>query len=157
MDLNILDAGLGIVLFLFLARGLLRGMSREAGGLAGLALGFWAAGRFHDQLAPRLRGLIADEATAAAAAYAALFIASFLLVACLAVLLSKLLTLTFSPWLDHLMGGVLGTAKGLLLCALAMALLERLAPESPFLRESLVARQITDLTDLVTTYLPAFL
>ena len=156
-NLNILDAGLCLVLVLFLARGILRGMAREMLSLAGIVLGFWMAGRVYPHLAPRLTPLIANENLAAAAAYAAVFLAALLLIALLAAILRKFMTLAFAPWLDHLLGGIVGTAKGLLLCAVAMALLEHLTPESPFLQESLLAQHITGVTALVKTHLPAFL
>jgi membrane protein required for colicin V production len=156
-NLNLLDAGLFVVLLLFLARGLLRGMAREMASLVSIIFGFWLAGRFYPRLAPRLTPLIANEDAAAAAAYAAIFIAALFLVALLAALLRKFMTLAFASWLDHLLGGIIGTGKGLLLCAVAMALLEHLTPESPFLRESLLARHLAEITALVKTHLPAFL
>ena len=156
-NLNLLDAGLCLVLVLFLARGLLRGMVSEVVGLVCIIIGFWLAGRFYSSLAPRLAPIIANENTAAAAAYIAIFIAAILCIALLAAILRKFVTLAFSPWLDHLLGGVTGTVKGLLLCAVAMALLEQLTPESPFLQESLLARHLAGVTALVKTHLPAFL
>jgi membrane protein required for colicin V production len=156
-NLNLLDAGLCLVLVLVLARGLLRGMVSEVAGLVCIVLGFWMAGRFYFSLAPSLAPVISNEDAAAAAAYLAIFIAAILFIALLAAVLRKFVTLAFSPWLDHLLGGIVGTVKGLLLCAVAMALLEHLAPESPFLQESLLARYLTGVTALVKAHLPAFL
>ncbi|MDR2075854.1 MAG: CvpA family protein [Desulfovibrio sp.] len=156
-NLNLLDAGFALVLVLFLARGLLRGIARELVSLAGLVLGLWAAGSFYPHLVPSLIPAIANEKIAAAVAYALVFLAAFLLVLLLAALLRKFMTLAFAPWLDHLLGGIVGTAKGLLLCAVAMALLEHLTPESPFLQESLLAKRITEVSALVKAHLPAFL
>ncbi|MDR1359945.1 MAG: CvpA family protein [Deltaproteobacteria bacterium] len=156
-NINLLDAGLGIVIVLFLLRGVLRGMTREMAGLVSLILGFLIAGRFYAHLAPRLSPVFSDANTAAAAAYAAIFIATLILVALLAAILRKFMTLAFSPWLDHLLGGLIGTGKGLLLCAVALALLEHFTPESPFFLESTLARHIAGVSALVKEHLPDFL
>ena len=157
MSINFLDAGLGCVLVLFLARGLLRGMIRELAGLVGLLVAFVLAGRLYPQLTPHLGGVISDKDTAAVAAYVIVFMGVMILVTLCAVLLRRFMTLTFTAWFDHLLGGVVGAVKGLLLCAIALAIMERLVPDSPFLTESSLAPYIAQITTIVRSHLPAFL
>lgn len=157
MSINLLDAGFGIVLLLFLVRGLLRGMVQEIAGLVGLFAGFFFAGRFYTRLVPQIRQVIADPDWAAAAAYAAIFVAVLVLVALMAAVLRKFMNLTFTSWLDHLLGGVVGGGKGVLLCAVALAIMTRLVPGSPFLKDSLLAKHIEYITLWARSLLPAFL
>lgn len=156
-NINFLDAALCIVFGLFLLRGLLRGMLRELAGLVGLLLGFVLAGRLYPQVAPHLAGVISNQNMASTAAYGLVFMAVLVAVALAAALLRRFMTMTFTAWLDHVLGGVVGAGKGILLCALAVAIMERLVPESPFLKESALSPYIAQLTTFVRGYLPAFL
>ena len=157
VSINFLDAGLCVVFVLFTVRGLLRGMLRELAGLVGLFLGFILAGRFYPQLAPHLGSVISSPNIASTVAYALIFIGTMILVSLVAVLLHRFMTMTFTGWLDHLLGGAVGAAKGFFLCAVALAIMERLVPESPFLTESALAPHVAKATTLVRGYLPAFL
>ncbi len=157
VESNFLDIGFGIVLVLFLVRGLLRGMVQELAGLIGLFAGFFLAGRFYMQLAPHLNSLVGDRDWAAGLAYGLIFLGTLVAVAICAALLRKFMSFTFTSWLDHLLGGVVGGGKGVLLCAIALAVMNRFVPDSPFLKNSLLAPHIDAITVFARSLVPAFL
>ncbi len=157
MDFNLLDAGLCVVLLLFIVRGLLRGMAREAAGLVSIVLGFFIAGRMYPKLMPYLVELVGNPNWRAGIAYVMIFALVLIVVAVFAVILRRFMTLTFAVWLDLVLGGAVGALKGLLLCAVALAVLKHLVPESPFLSTSTLMPYIDDIIQWVRGHLPAFL
>lgn len=157
MSFNLLDAGFGILLILFLVRGLLRGLVQEIAGFVGIFLGFFLSGRFYPQVAPQFKGIIDNPDWAAGAAYALIFAVTLLMVALAAAVFRKFLNLAFASWLDYLLGAVVGAAKGLLICAIALAVLRRLVPKSHFLVKSAAAAHISSLADFAHSLLPPFL
>ena len=82
---------------------------------------------------------------------------ALLLVALAAAIFRKFLNITFTSWLDYLLGAVVGAAKGLLVCAIGLAILQRLVPKSPFLMKSALAVHISALSDFARSLLPPFL
>lgn len=152
-----LDAGLALVLVLFFVRGLLRGMIRELAGLVGVVLGIFCAGKFYQALTPHIKTFISSTDWSGIVAWISIFAAVLVLVTIVAVLLRKFMNLTFTAWLDHVLGAATGAAKGVLLCAIGLAVLERLVPEPLFLKSSILAGYIEQLTAVVRAHLPAFL
>ena len=108
MNFNLLDAGFGILILLFLVRGLLRGLVQEIAGFVGIFLGFFLAGRFYPQVAPQFAGIIENPDWAAGVSYGLLFATALLLVALAAAIFRKFLNITFTSWLDYLLGAVVG-------------------------------------------------
>ena len=157
MNFNLLDAGFGILILLFLVRGLLRGLVQEIAGFVGIFLGFFLAGRYYTLVTPQFKGIIDNPDWAAGAAYALIFAVVLLLVALAAAIFRKFLNLTFTSWLDYLLGAVVGAAKGLLVCAIGLAILKRLVPKSPFLAQSVLAGYFSALGDFANSLLPSFL
>ena len=157
VNFNLLDAGFGILILLFLVRGLLRGLVQEIAGFVGIFLGFFLAGRYYPLVTPQFAGIIENPDWAAGASYALIFGVALLLVALAAAIFRKFLNLTFTSWLDYLLGAVIGGAKGLLVCAIALAILQRLVPKSPFLMKSALAVHISALSDFARSLLPPFL
>ena len=157
MSFNLLDVGFGILILLFLVRGLLRGMIQEIAGFVGIFLAFFLSGRFYPQVVPQFDGIISDPGWAAGASYALIFAVTILLVALAAAVLRKFLNLALASWLDYLLGAVVGAAKGILVSAVALALLRHLVPKSPFLANSELAVRISALADFARTLFPPFL
>ena len=157
MTFNLLDAGFGILILLFLVRGLLRGLVQEIAGFVGIFLGFFLAGRYYPLVTPQFAGIIDNPDWAAGASYVLIFAVVLLLVALAAAIFKKFLNLTLTSWLDSLFGAIVGTAKGLLASAIALAILQRLVPKSPFLAKSVLAVRISALSDFARSLLPPFL
>ena len=83
-----------------------------------------------------------------------IFLAVILVVAVLARLLQKILSFSFVSWADRLAGGLLGLAKGVLLCALALLVLQKFFHDAPFMQNSRVLPYFNALMEQVRTWLP---
>jgi membrane protein required for colicin V production len=152
--ISILDIGLGILLLLFLVRGMLRGLIGEVAGLAGIFLGFFLAGRFYPMVSPQFDGVIADPGWAAGLSYVIIFAAAMVVV----FLCSLVARRVFNPnaRLDSLFGAVVGLCKGFFVCAVAIALMQRFVPDSPFLKKSVLAAHLDFLVVFARSLLPSF-
>lgn len=157
MTISVLDIGLGILIALFLVRGLLRGLINEVAGFVGLFLGLFLAGRFYPQIVPQFAGIIESPRVAQGVSYALIFIAVLILVALCATVVKRFMAMTFTAWIDSVLGAVIGAAKGIFICAVALALMVRFVPDSPFLRNSVLAQYIDTLVQFARSLLPAFL
>ena len=157
MTFSVLDIGLGILILLFLVRGLLRGLINEVAGLVGLFLGFILAGRYYPQLVPQFAGVIESPKLASVAAYAVIFVAVLIVVALCAAIVKRLMVMTLTAWLDNLLGALIGAAKGVFIASIVLALMVRFVPDSPFLKNSLLAEHIEALVAFSRSLLPAFL
>ncbi len=156
-QINLLDGGFALILVLFVVRGLLRGMINEVAGLVGIFLGFFVAERYYPKALPHVQGFITETSWATIVAYLVVFAATLVVVAIIAIAIRKFMSLTFTAWLDHVGGGIVGGAKGLLICSLALALLEMFQPNSPFLKNSILAQHVSSITSIIREYLPKIL
>jgi membrane protein required for colicin V production len=153
--ISILDIGIGILLLLFLVRGMLRGFIPETAGLVGIFLGFFLAGRFYPMVSPQFDGIISNPGIAAGLSYIVIFVAALITVSLFAVIIRRVVSL--DSRLDSLLGALTGLCKGLFVSAVAVALLQRFVPDSPFLAKSAVAQHINPLVVFARSLLPAFL
>ncbi len=132
-------------------------MIQEVAGLVGLFLGLFLAGRFYPQLAPQFAGVIDSPKWASGLSYGLIFVAVLIVVALCAMVLRRFLVFTFTAWLDNLLGGIVGAAKGLFVCSIGLALMQRFAPDSPFLKNSLLLPYVDSFAAVARSLLPAFL
>ena len=153
MGQDIFDLIIVLALVFFAGRGFVHGFVGEVAGVVSLVGGFWAAHAYHSLLSPRLTA-IADPAWRTIAAYVLIFLAVILVVAVLARLLQKILSFSFVSWADRLAGGLLGLAKGVLLCAVALLLLQKLFGDAEFLRHSRALPYFNSLISQVRGWLP---
>jgi len=151
-----LDLGIGILAFLFLIRGLLRGFVHEVAGLVGLFLGLFLAGRFYPQLTPQFVGIIENVRWAACLSYIAILVLTLVFVAICAVLFKRFMALTFTTWLDSLLGALVGFLKGAFVCAIVLALMQQFVPDSPFLRGAILPGYLDGVVAFARSLLPAF-
>lgn len=153
MEQDIFDLIIVLTLVFFAGRGFAHGFVGEVAGVVSLLGGFWAAHAYHPLLAPRLT-FIADPAWRAIAAYVLIFLAVIMAVAVLARILQKILSFAFVSWADRLAGMLLGLAKGVLLCALALLVLQKFFHHASFMRHSRVLPYFNALMEQVRTWLP---
>lgn len=156
-NINLLDAGFTLILILFLARGCMRGMIREIAGLVGIFLAFVVAARYYSAALPHVQRFIPDSGWATTVSYALVFVAVLIGVALFATVLRKVMSLTFTAWVDYLGGALVGCAEGLLLCSLALVIMRRLTPDLPVLQTSALAKHITKIADFIMPYIPTSL
>lgn len=97
-------------------RGLCRGFMLEWASVAGLIAGYLVAMTYADVLA---QWLVSETnlhpSTAKYAGFLVILLLTYVLVAALAKLLTKLLKLILLGWINRLLGAISGAAKGLLL------------------------------------------
>lgn len=135
MPLNYFDIGVLVIIVALGIRGGLRGFVAEMAGLVGLVVGLLMARSLSPRVVAELSAHIAPAA-APTVAFVGLVIAGMLLVGLLARLLQKVLEVAFAGWLDHLLGGAAGAAKGVLLSAAIAWGAVLLIPHFPIIRES---------------------
>ena len=94
---------------------LMRGMVREVLSLAGWVLAFYVAKTYTLELSPLLPRAIPTETLQYLAAFVILFLATLLITALLSIALSEIFKTVGLGWLDTVLGGLLGTLRGILI------------------------------------------
>lgn len=153
MGPDILDLIIIVTLVLFTIRGLKNGFVGEVAGLLSLICGFWAASAWSAELSPRLN-FIFNPTLRYVAACVIIFVATMFAVAILARLFKKVIAFAFAGWLDRIVGACLGLAKGLLVWALILIVLEKLFPGASFLQESRATEYINPILNQIKEWLP---
>ena len=153
MGQDIFDLIIVLILVFFGTRGFISGFVGEVAGLVSLLGGFWAAHHYHALLAPRLT-LIVDLSWRVIAAYVLIFLGVIISVAILARILQKILSFSFVSWADKLAGGMLGLAKGILLCSLGLLFLQKFFAGAPFMQHSRALPYFNALMTQVHGWLP---
>ncbi|MFH1021240.1 MAG: CvpA family protein [Pseudomonadota bacterium] len=135
-----IDFGLIVIIFIFLVRGIWIGFVRQLASLMGLILGYLFAGRYYEQISPRLSSVIPSPQFCFLVTYALLFLAVFFGVMALGFVLKKVMSVSFLGWFDRLMGGIFGLVKaGVLTSVLFMVVAGLLADNNPLMTNSLAA------------------
>ncbi|MEO8342823.1 MAG: CvpA family protein [Gallionella sp.] len=143
---------IGILLLSWLL-GFWRGLIQEVMSLVGWPLAFMLSKLFAGNIAPWLP--LEQETSRIAAAYVLVFIAVLIIWNVIAILLSKLLKVIGSGWLDRTMGGVFGLVRGVLV-VLVLAWMAGLMNFSrqPFWHDAMLSRTLEDAALLTKTWLP---
>ncbi|MCR4665906.1 MAG: CvpA family protein [Desulfovibrio sp.] len=154
MGSDIFDLVVILLLVFFSFRGLHNGFIGEVAGIVALVGGFSCANTFHAKVSTYLDS-IANPSMRTIVAYVLIFIAVMLLVAFVARILRKILELSFAKWIDTLAGFFLGLVKGLLLCSLAIVLIQAVFQNAPFLQESHTIPYLTALIEKLKEWMPS--
>lgn len=148
-DLTIYDLVVMGLLLLLVARGLWVGFLRQIISLVALYIGYIVASRYHDRLFPFLRDLSDNPEVVFFVSYAILFVLTYILAVLAGKGLHYVVKVTMAGWFDHLLGGFLGFAKGILLIVLMhMVLGTVLAPENQLLRNCQTCDELSAATAL---------
>lgn len=150
---DIFDLIIVVSLVIFTWRGIRSGFVGEAAGIVSLLGGFWAAREWNSQVAPYL-DFISDPSLRIIAACALIFIVVMLAIGILARILKKLISFSFVAWADRLAGAALGLAKGLLVWALIIIVLEAIFQNAPFMAESRALPYFKVIIDQIKQWLP---
>lgn len=141
--MNSLDAGVFVILLIFLARGIWVGLVRQLASLAALIIGFIAAGRYYRQLGAVLEPHVPVR-LGFFITYALLFLLVYLAIIALGFGLRKVMSVSLLGWFDRFMGGLFGLGKAVILASLLfLALTGVVATTAPLLRQSLTAPYLT--------------
>ena len=123
-----LDIGFIVVVLISAMLSMLRGFTREVLAIASWAAAAAAAYYFHPLLLPTMKGYIAKEQLALAAAAGAIFFGSLIVVSIITVRLSDVILDSRIGALDRSLGFVFGAARGALLCVVAFVFYSWLVP-----------------------------
>jgi membrane protein required for colicin V production len=140
MPLNWFDILLAIIILTSVVSGIRAGFARVVihliATIAALLLGFWCYRMVGAELLP----FLSTRALAEIAGFLIIFFAVSLVGALLAAALAKLFRWIGLSWFDHLLGGVAGFARGILVVAALAAILVAFVPSPapPFLTTSRV-------------------
>ncbi len=156
-DLNYVDIGFVLILVVLSWRGAARGFFAETFGIIGVVLAFVFSGKYYHLLDPYLKSAVASPETREIVAYALTFLVIMLLVSLAGKILNMGLTVSLSSLPNHVLGGMVGFAKGIFICALILALVKRLAPDAKLLSLSVLAKPIGDVAKVLYSFLPNFI
>ncbi|MDR3629552.1 MAG: CvpA family protein [Desulfocapsaceae bacterium] len=123
-----------IILGLLVLRGMWVGFLRQVSGLLALYAGYIVAGQYHDRVKPFLLEISKNPKVIFFASYALVFVATYIAVILAGRVAAFMMKLTFTGWLDKILGGVLGGAKAVLLLIMIHIVLKMaLPPQDPML------------------------
>jgi membrane protein required for colicin V production len=135
-----IDFGVIAIILIFLVRGIWIGFIRQLASLAALILGFLFAGRYYEQISPRLSSVIPSPQLSFLVTYVLLFLAVFCGVLVIGFVLKKVVSLSLLGWFDRVLGGVFGQVKaGVVVTVLFMVLSGLLADSNPLMTGSFSA------------------
>ncbi|MDR3073142.1 MAG: CvpA family protein [Deltaproteobacteria bacterium] len=154
LEINLLDVGVVIVLLLFFARGLMRGLMSEVGGLVAIVGGCALARHFQPSVQPALTKIFASADIAAFASFGLIFLLVGVLVLTLTAALRKFMSITMTSWIDHALGGLTGVAKGLLLLCLLFFLAQGFFPNLTLVKNAQATPLFNSLADYLRNFLP---
>lgn len=153
LEINLLDIAIVLFFVALVIRGFIRGLVQEVAGLVGLILAFVLARRFQDDAYAFLSHLFGNEQWTYLLSYGVVFVLVMLGVSLVAAGLRKLMAVTFTAWLDKVLGGVVGAGKALLLATVLFYVLVKLVPDAEFVKTS----QLRPLLHAMIQYLQEFL
>ena len=150
-----IDFGAIAIVLFFLARGIWVGLIRQLASLAALILGYLFAGRYYEQISPRLSSVITSPPLCFLLTYALLFGAVFFGVLALGFVLKKVMSLALLGWFDRAMGGILGLVKaGVIVSVGFMVLSGLLAEANPLMTNSLAAPYLRKSSGFLLAFVP---
>lgn len=154
LQINLLDVAVVVILLAFIGNGLFRGLIKEVTGLVGVVTGFALARHFQPQVQPSIEAIVPSPNTAGIVSYILIFVIAVTCVALSALALRKVMSITLTAWVDHLLGAVAGLAKGLLITSVIFFLLQGLFPDLPLLESAAATPFFNILTEYLRNFLP---
>lgn len=134
---NGLDIALMIIMGYFFLRGIFRGVVKEVVAVLGLFVAFWVASIYWPMGEEHLRAIFDVEGQRGITSFIAIFIVVYSLISIISIFVDKIIKLTISPVISALLGAVVGTGKGFLVCAVLLAGAQTfLKPTETFFTES---------------------
>ncbi len=155
LQVNLLDLAMVGLLLFFTGRGLMRGLVQEVAGLVGIILAFALASQFQARVQPTVTRFFGNSEWSAVIAYVLVFAAVLAVVALAAALLRKFMAVTFTSWIDRILGSVVGAAKGLIVTTVIFYLLLRFLPDAPVVKDAQTAALFKSMSEYLRNFLPA--
>ncbi|MHB1015579.1 MAG: CvpA family protein [Desulfurivibrionaceae bacterium] len=153
--MNSIDFGVLAIILIFLVRGVWIGFVRQLASLAALILGYLFAGRYYQQLSPRLSSVIHSPQLCFLVTYGLLFLAVFFGVIALGFVLKKVMSISLLGWFDRVMGGIFGLVKaGVIIPVLFMVMSGLLADNNPLMTGSRAAPYLFRSSGFLLSFVP---
>lgn len=154
--MNWLDLLLLLLILLSTVAGFLRGFIRIGIGFAATLLGFVLAAWFYGLAANVLMPYVASKAVAGFLGFLSIFAAVILAGAVLSFLLAKFFHKVGLSWLDRLLGGVFGFARGVLVAIIILMLTAAFSSQPPpaAIVESALAPHFIDVSQMLSALTP---
>lgn len=123
--MNWLDVAFLVIVLLAVVLGLVKGLVRELIGIASVILGFVLAALYYPALSGFMKRIVNHALAANFLAFLAIFLGVILAGSIMSFLLTKIIkSLKVLAWINHLMGGLFGLIKSVVICGvLVMAML----------------------------------
>ena len=115
MNMSTIDIILAIIILVTLVLGLIKGLVRQVIGLVAVVAGLVLAARYYPRTGAFVRKIVSNGVVADFIGFLALFAAVIAVGWLVGLLVSKLMKGPLN-FLDHVLGGVFGLIKGVLIC-----------------------------------------
>lgn len=152
MNINLIDIIVIVILALAALRGLWNGFLIEIGGIAGVLVGLFLAGRYYHQFGATLSGFSDFGGWTPELAFGLLFLGGAIIVHIVVTLLRRLVKKPVFGSLDSIAGFVAGALKGALVCSVVMVLLNWVLPD--VIRDSRLKEYLLPFFDWLISLLP---
>ncbi|WP_417913435.1 CvpA family protein [Candidatus Electronema sp. TJ] len=153
-DLTSFDCIIGLILVMFLLRGLCAGFIRQAASIAALAGSYWLAGEHVGKVMPYAQDLAARPGAVFLLSFGCLLFIFMLLFAMLGHLLQRVLEIKLLGWTNRFAGGLLGLGRGVLVAALLhMILASAFSPSHHLFQNSLAAPYLSKGAEVLRQFI----
>lgn len=120
--MTIFDYAVLVIIGLSIVISMMRGLLAEVLSIAGWFAAFVVAKTYSGQLAPIMPAEIPTESLRVLASFVTLFLGTFLVTSLLAIALTSIFKKIGLGWLNRLLGGLFGFARGLLIVCIVVFL-----------------------------------
>jgi len=153
---NWLDIAILVILSIAVARGLWAGFSMAVSTFFGVILGFWVAAQQFPFVAIKLSRFIHDELWRSLLSFALLFLVVYLAFLTAGIVLRGFFRVIKLGWIDRILGGVVGLAKGLIFAGVIIFVMTLVLPEgSPLLKKSVLYPRLSRIAQTLNNLAPA--
>ncbi len=153
---NWLDITIIVILAIVIARGLWTGFSMAVSTFFGVILGFWVAAQQFPFVSMKLSPFIHDELWRSLISFALLFLVVYLAFLTAGIILRGFFRVIKLGWMDRILGGVVGLAKGLIFSGVIIFVMTLVLPEgSPLLKKSVLYPKLSRIAQTLNNLAPA--
>ncbi len=153
MDFNYFDLAIIAILSIFATRGGFRGFISEIFSLMGIVGSIWAAYNYYSLITPYL-DFLQSSIWRNIAAYALVFFLGILLTSILIYFIKKILSFSFLPWVDKLLGFCFGLCKGLLVSAIIVTIAQGFFNNTEVIKGAMTTPYLNMLMEYVQSHMP---
>jgi membrane protein required for colicin V production len=155
VQINLFDISAVVLIIVFMVHGFFQGLLNEAAGIIGLITALYLARRCQNMVEPHMVYFLGKGAWTSGFTYLLGFLAVLFLVALLVALIRKVVMVTIPPVLDHILGGLSGLCKGMLLCTGLFYVATRFLPPITGLGQAMLTPFFLIMIDYLRNLLPA--